>query len=572
MSKEKLWYLYAKKADFDAISKKYNISPILARIIINRNIPIEKIGNYLKPSIGDLHDENSLKDIEGALRFVASFIDKGTKLRIVGDYDIDGVCATYILVAGLKYLGANISYEIPDRIKDGYGINELIIEEAYKDGVELILTCDNGIAAFSAIDKAKDLGINIIVTDHHDIRKEDDKEILPKADFIINPKQEACKYPFKGICGANVAYKFISALYSFMNKDKSLLEGLFDFVAIATVGDVMELRDENRYIVKKGLESIEATKNLGLRLLIEECDLENKTLNPFHIGFVLGPCLNAGGRLKSAKIALELFLEKNKEIAMKKAKELVELNNDRKELTLKGVEKAISIVEEKYIDDKVLVIYLDDCHESLAGIIAGRIKEKYYRPTIVLTDAHEGLLKGSARSIETYNIFEKLVEADKFLTKYGGHPMAAGLSIKRAVLDEFREFLNEHSNLEEKDLIEKIWIDIALPFSYISQSFIAELDLLEPFGNGNEKPSFALKNVYIHEKRVFGKDRNVVKLILEDDSRTKLEALLFANGDEFLDELGENRYIDIIYYPQVNEYMNKRNIQIIIKVWKNSRI
>lgn len=568
MNKEKSWYIYAKKADFFELGKKYNIAPVVARVIVNRNIAIEKISNYLNPSESDLYSEEKLKDVKKAAEFTLLHIKENKKIRIVGDYDIDGVCSTYILVKALQNLGANISYEIPDRIKDGYGINELIIDEAYKDGIELIITCDNGIAAFEAIKRARELGINVIVTDHHDIRKAEEKEVLPEANFIINPKQESCTYPFESICGANVAYKFIKVLYDMIKADKSILDELFDFVAIASIGDVMPLQNENRYIVKKGLKSIENTKNLGLRLLIEECNLENKKLGTFDIGFIIGPCLNAGGRLKSAKIALDLFLENNKDIAMKKAKELVELNDDRKNLTVQNTKKAIELVEKEYKNDKVLVIYLEDCHESLAGIIAGRIKERFYKPSIVLTDAHDSLLKGSARSIEAYNIFEKLLEADKFLTKFGGHPMAAGLSLEKDKLAEFRKFLNEHANLKDEDLKEKVWIDSLLPFSKINESLIADLERLEPFGNANEKPAFALKDVKVLEKRILGENKNLVKFILEDEDGIKMTALLFTDGIEFMEKFGDKKSMSIIYYPSINEYMNKKSLQIVIKEWK----
>lgn len=571
MNKETAWYIYAKKADFYAIAERFNISPFLARIMVNRDIKEEDMAAYLNPDESCLHDGMLMKNVKEACVLLSSYIKNGEKIRVVGDYDIDGVCATYILVRALKDLGADISYEIPDRIKDGYGINENIIEEAKKDEIALIVTCDNGIAAFEAFRKAKEYGIKTIVTDHHDVRKDDKGDFLPEADYIINPKQEDCPYPFEGICGANVAYKFMLALYKYMKKPDESLKKLSEFVAIATIGDVMSLRDENRYTVKEGLKQIQNTENQGLRLLISECNLEEKKLEPFHIGFIIGPCLNAGGRLKSAKIALRLFLEEDRQKAADYAKALVELNEERKQLTLKGLKAALSKVESLYMNDKVLVIYLEDCHESLAGIIAGRIKENCNKPCIVLTDAHEGLIKGSARSIEAYNIFEKISEAGHLLTKYGGHPMAAGLSLKKENLDAFREFLNSHAKLSKEDFIQKEWIDIALPFSYITEDFINSLSLLEPFGVGNEKPGFASKNVRIFDIRVLGKERNVVKMRGQDEQNTVFPLLLFTDGDEFLQELGANEYIDIIYYPQINEYMGNRTLQLVIKSWKISK-
>ncbi len=567
MDKKVQWYIYTKKANFECLSKKYNISSIVARIIINRNIKDEEFEEYLNPSRKSLGNINLMKDLKASIICLAEFLKENKKILIVGDYDIDGVCATYILYKALKQLSDFVYYEIPDRIKDGYGINEHIIDEAIDNDISLIITCDNGIAAFEAIKKAKEYNIKTIVTDHHDIRKDNGKEKLPEADFIVNPKQEACDYPNKNICGANVAYKFVQGLYIYLNKDMSIFEELFDFVAVATVGDVMPLKGENRYIVKEGLKKLNNAKNLGLRLLIEECNLENIKLNSFHIGYIIGPCLNAGGRLESAKTALELFSNTDKTVAMKMAKKLIDLNNERKNLTVQGTKKALDIVNERYEDDKVLVIYLEACHESLAGIIAGKVKEKYNKPCIIFTDTCGGFLKGSARSIEAYNIFEKLVEADKLLLKYGGHPMAAGLSIEKNNLDDFRKYLNNNSNLNDDSLICKIWIDLELPFKYINFTLIDELELLEPFGNSNEKPNFARRNVRILDSQILGKEKNVIKLLLEDEA-IKISAIFFAADDISIKTLVKNNIIDIIYYPQINIYNNNKKIQLVIKEWK----
>ncbi len=572
MEKQVSWYIYTKKADFEALGREYGISPLVARILINRDIKAEDMGKYLHPQESDMHHPEGLKDAVNAAAFLAQALREGKKIRVVGDYDIDGVCATYILTAALQKLQAKVSYEIPDRIRDGYGINEDIIAEAKKEEVDILLTCDNGIAAFSALARARELGMRTIVTDHHDVRREEGQDVLPEADFIVNPKRQDCTYPFTGICGALLAYKLMQLLFARMGREADFPEELFAFAAIATVGDVMPLRDENRYIVKRGLEEIAESRNMGLRLLLAECDLENKRLSPFHIGFIIGPCLNAGGRLRSAKLALQLFLEQDREKAGVLAKELVVLNNERKDMTARGVLQATQEVESKYKEDKVLVLYLPDCHESLAGIIAGRIKEKYYRPCIVLTDTPHGFLKGSARSIAAYNMFEKLSEAAAFLDKYGGHPMAAGLSLQVEVLEEFRTFLNVHAGLGQEDFVEKIWIDSLLPFAYAGENLIAELSALEPFGQGNEKPNFALKDVRILESRLLGKDKNVLKMLLQDSYGSRLPAVLFAEGEDFLEKTSRSDKIDILYYPEINEYMGVRRVQIVIKDWKISRI
>lgn len=567
MSKSE-WFLYTKRGDFDGIAKKYNISPLLAKIIVNRGIAEDSIGNYLGALKCKLNNAHDFKNIDKAAIFIKEYIEGGKKIRVVGDYDIDGICSTYVLISALKHLGADADYEIPDRIKDGYGINESIIKKSHEDGCELIITCDNGIAAFGALELAAKLGVKVIVTDHHEVFREDNKDLLPRADMIVNPKQEDCSYPFKQVCGAFVAYRLIEVLYELFSIPKSEIEKFKEFIAIATVGDVMPLISENRIIVKQGLERIKLSENIGLKSLIKVCGIDSKNINSYDIGFILGPCFNASGRLESAKLSLKLLLTNNEKEAIELAEYIKSLNDERKALTQKGVEFAIELVESKYIDDDIIVAYIGDYHESLAGIIAGRLKERYKKPCFVITDTEEGLIKGSGRSIEAYNMFEGIRAADSLLTKYGGHPMAAGLSLEKDKLSEFRKLLNSNSELKESDFVEKIWIDIALPFAYLSEDFVKELSLLEPFGQGNQKPNFAQKQVEIINLRVFGQNRNVVKLRCKDSFGTGIDALIFTDGDEFIKELGDKRLFDIIYYPKINDFNNKITVQIVIRDWK----
>ena len=567
MSKSE-WFLYTKRGDFDGIAKKYNISPLLAKIIVNRGIAEDSIGNYLGALKCKLNNAHDFKDIDKAAIFIKEYIEGGKKIRVVGDYDIDGICSTYVLISALRYLGADADYEIPDRIKDGYGINESIIKKSYEDGCELIITCDNGIAAFGALELAAKLGVKVIVTDHHEVFREDNKDLLPRADMIVNPKQEDCFYPFKQVCGAFVAYRLIEVLYELFSIPKSEIEKFKEFIAIATVGDVMPLISENRIIVKQGLERIKLSENIGLKSLIKVCGIDSKNINSYDIGFILGPCFNASGRLESAKLSLKLLLTNDEKEAVELAEYIKSLNDERKALTQKGLEFAIELVEGKYVDDDIIVAYIGDYHESLAGIIAGRLKERYKKPCFVITDTEEGLIKGSGRSIEAYNMFEGIRAADSLLTKYGGHPMAAGLSLEKDRLSEFRKLLNSNSELKESDFVEKIWIDIALPFAYLSEDFVKELSLLEPFGQGNQKPNFAQKQVEIINLRVFGQNRNVVKLRCKDSFGTGIDALIFTDGDEFIKELGDKRLFDIIYYPKINDFNNKITVQIVIRDWK----
>ena len=567
MSKSE-WFLYTKRGDFDGIAKKYNISPLLAKIIVNRGIAEDSIGNYLGALKCKLNNAHDFKNIDKAAAFIKEYIEGGKKIRVVGDYDIDGICSTYVLISALRYLGADVDYEIPDRIKDGYGINESIIKKSYEDGCDLIITCDNGIAAFGALELAAKLGVKVIVTDHHEVFREDNKDLLPRADIIVNPKQEDCSYPFKQVCGAFVAYRLIEVLYELFLIPGSETEKFKEFIAIATVGDVMPLVSENRIIVKQGLERIKLSENIGLKSLIKVCGIDSKNINSYDIGFILGPCFNASGRLESAKLSLKLLLTSDEKEAIELAEYIKSLNDERKALTQKGVEFAIELVESKYINDDIIVAYIGDYHESLAGIIAGRLKERYKKPCFIITDTEEGLIKGSGRSIEAYNMFEGIRAADSLLTKYGGHPMAAGLSLEKDKLSEFRKLLNSNSKLKESDFVEKIWIDIALPFAYLSEDFVKELSLLEPFGQGNQKPNFAQKQVEIINLRVFGQNRNVVKLRCKDSFGTGIDALIFTDGDEFIKELGDKRLFDIIYYPKINDFNNKITVQIVIRDWK----
>ena len=572
MMQEK-WILYAKKADFQEIGHKFHISPILARLIRNRDVVgDEAVGRYLYSGPEGMHDPGLLPDMEGAVEILEKKISAGARIRIVGDYDIDGVCSSCILALGLKRLGAKADWEIPDRIKDGYGINESIIRAASAEGIDTILTCDNGIAAISQIALAKELGMTVVVTDHHDIQTralEDgsEEDLLPPADALVNPKRRDSAYPFPQICGAMVAYKLIQVLYERAGVPREEWLEMMELAAVATVGDVMKLQDENRIVVKEGLKRIAHTKNLGLQALIRANQLEPAKISAYHIGFIIGPCLNAGGRLQTAKLALRLLLAEDEGEAEELAAELKILNDQRKDMTQEGVIEAQAQVEEHYREDKVLVVFLPDCHESLAGIVAGRIREQYNKPTFILTYGEDGA-KGSGRSIEAYHMFQGLVEVQDLLTKFGGHPMAAGFSLPLENVGEFRRRLNENARLTPEDFVPKVWIDIALPFEYVSEELIEELELLEPFGNGNEKPQFAQRDLFIRSVRVMGKNRNVVKLMLVNEQGTALDAIVFTEGDRFLEEMGDRRRMDVVYYPTVNEYNGRRSLQIVVKNWR----
>lgn len=572
---ESKWMLHAKKADFNTLASTFGISPVTARIIRNRDIEgMEGFRRYLEGGLGDLYDPELLPDMNLAVDILFDEIEKGSHIRIVGDYDIDGVCSTTILYRGLTRIGANVDYVIPERIKDGYGINETIIQEAKDNGVEVILTCDNGIAAISQIALAKELGMRVVITDHHDIQKEElpdgtERDLMPPADAIVNPKRRDSRYPFGEICGAMVAFKLIQVVFRRKQIPEAEWLELLELAAIATVGDVMKLKDENRIVVKEGLRRLAFTKNLGLQKLMEKNALDPAAMTAYHIGFVLGPCLNASGRLQTARLAMELLLCKSPEEADRMAEELKALNDQRKDMTQENVEAAAAQAETEYSRDKVLVIFLPDCHESLAGIVAGRIRERYNKPVFILTKA-EGCAKGSGRSIEAYHMFHALVEVKDLLLKFGGHPMAAGFSLAEEDVDEFRRRLNENAadRLTEEDFIPKIWIDVAMPFEYITEDFLQELERLEPFGQGNEKPQFAQKSMYIRSARVFGRNRNVVKLSLVNERGFAMDGIIFTEGDLFMEEMGGSREMDIIYYPTVNEYNGNRSLQIIVRNWK----
>ena len=560
----------AKRADFKGIGERFGIDQVTARIIRNRDVIGEKaIEKYLHGSRKDFYSPWLLKDMEKAVAILQEKIENRNRIRIIGDYDIDGVMSTYILLESLRGLGCDVDMMIPNRITDGYGINEHLIEQAWQEGRDTIITCDNGIAAVTQIRKAKDLGMTVIVTDHHEVPFEDleggRNEILPPADAIVNPKQKACSYPFAGLCGAVVAMKVMEALYEKMAPEVDLVDKMLPFAGIATIGDVMDLQDENRILVKEGLQRLHHTTNLGLQELIRVNNLEPENISPYHIGFILGPCLNASGRLDTAKRALQLLLADSREEAAVLAGDLKNLNESRKEMTAQGLEKAIEQVEStSMMEDTVLVVFLPECHESLAGIIAGRLRERYHKPSFVLTRGEEGV-KGSGRSIESYSMYEKLCECKEYLTKFGGHPMAAGLSLEEENVERFRRKLNEQSGLTEEDLVEKVTIDVPMPIHYIRKDLVQELSLLEPFGKGNEKPLFAQKNLWVSQMRVFGKNRNVVKMRLTDENGYPMDGVYFGNGDEFAEEGRGKRKISIVYYPDINMYQGRESLQVIIR-------
>jgi single-stranded-DNA-specific exonuclease len=584
------WFIKNIKADYKYISKKYALSELVSRLIVNRNIiSDEMIRSYINPDFDKFHEAREMKDLEKSVDILREKIKAQNKIRIVGDYDVDGVISIYILYSALKRCNANVDYEIPDRIKDGYGINMNIIKQAKEDGVDTILTCDNGISAIDQIKYAKELGITVIVTDHHDIpfvEKENNvREFISlSADAVVNPKQSECNYKFKQLCGAGVAFKLVEILYETFNIDKKECYKFIEFLAIATVCDVVDLVDENRIFVKKGLELINSTTNLGLQELIRECELTEKTLSVYHLGFIIGPCINASGRLDSAKRGLKLLLSDDEEEAVRLAKELVKLNEDRKDMTMNGVEAAVEIIEKSgMINDKVFVIYIPDIHESLAGIIAGRIKEKYNVPTLVITKAEHGV-KGSGRSIEEYNMFEELIKCKDLLEKFGGHPMAAGFSLKEENIDEFRRRLNENTILKDEDLLRKVTIDSVLPLDAINYDVINDLERLEPFGKSNSKPLFAEKNINLLRATILGKNRNVLKLKLKTRMNKALDAIYFGDiekfeeevsskyGNEELQKLYNGEYnnvnLDLVFYPNVNEYNGNTTIQIVIQNYR----
>lgn len=583
------WFVMRKGAPFQEIAEKFHINPILSRLIRNRDIIGEEaIGLYLNGTIVDLHDGMLMKDMDKAVDILLEKIREERKIRVIGDYDIDGINATYILMEGLKKLGGDVDSDIPDRMKDGYGLNQNLIDRAFHDGIDTIVTCDNGIAAKEEIAYGKRLGMTIVVTDHHEIPYEEDENgkryILPRADAVVDPKQEGCAYPFKELCGAGVAYKVIEALFNASGKDVEDVDYTMENVAIATVGDVMDLVGENRIFVKQGLEMLKRTDNLGLKALIECTGIDAKRLSAYHIGFVLGACLNASGRLDTAKRALELLNARTKKEADVLAGDLKALNDNRKDMTMLAVEEAIEQVENSSLkEDRVLVIYLPDCHESLAGIVAGRIRERYHKPSFILTKGESGV-KGSGRSIDSYHMYEELNKCKKLLTKFGGHKLAAGLSLEEEHVDALRKMLNQTTVLTEEDLIPKVSIDMQMPLGYISEEFVEELELLEPFGKGNVKPVFVEKEIEILSGRILGKNRNVLKMQIQDAHGTQMDAMYFGDIEKFMEYI-EKSYgktavaamqngrksgikMAFTYYPGVNEYMGRKTLQIVVQNYK----
>lgn len=558
------WLEIRKSGRFDEIGKKYGIDPVVARIMRNRDVTEDgEIESYLNGTTASMGNPWLLKDAKEGAELLREKIQEKKKIRIIGDYDIDGVMSTYILLQGIRELGGVVDVEIPDRIKDGYGVNEQLVEQAVADGVDTILTCDNGIAAKKELEAAKDAGLTVIITDHHEIPYQEEEQeriyLIPKVDAVIDPKQEECSYPYKGICGAVVAWKLIQVLYETMGRDRQEADKFLEYAAFATVGDVMELRGENRILVKEGLKRLNQTENMGLKALIFRNQLQNREIKAYHIGFVLGPCLNASGRLDTARKALKLLCAENWQEAVSLAEDLTGLNEIRKDMTQKGVEEAVNQIEQSpWKQDKVYVVYLPECHESIAGIIAGRIREKYHRPVFVLTKAAEGV-KGSGRSIEAYSMYEELCKCQELLDKFGGHPMAAGLSMQEEHIEEFRQMLNRNSVLEDGDIEPVIRFDAVLQLKDWTEERVRQLEKLEPFGNGNEKPIFAAKNLRAQHIRQVGKEGQMQKMVLMDKDGTKCEAISFENHN-----ISEGEEFRILYYPQINSYGGYETIQLVI--------
>ena len=564
------WVVCTKKADFYGIAEKFRINPVIARLIRNRDvIGDEKIQEYLHGTLADLPSGRKMKDLEKAAEILEKKIQEGCRIRIIGDYDIDGVTSTTILLKGLKRLGAKVDTCIPDRIKDGYGINEHLISKALEDGIDTIVTSDNGIAAYNEITEAKESGMTVVITDHHDVPFRDTengrKWIIPPADAVVNPKQQNCPYPNKNLCGAVVAWKLIWIMYENAGIPTEEILTFTELAAVATVGDVMDLQGENRIIVKEGLRQLSHTETPGLKALIQVNNLEHAEISSYHVGFVLGPCINASGRLDTASRALKLLCEQDPVEAARLAGDLIALNESRKAMTEQGKEEAIEKVENSDLkNDRVLVIYLPDCHESLAGIIAGRIRELYNKPVFVLTKGEKSA-KGSGRSIEAYSMYEELVKCRDFLEQFGGHPMAAGLSIKEENIERFRKKLNENCTLTEEDLRPKIVIDVPMPVSYISRELVEQLSLLEPFGKGNVKPLFAQKNLSVLNLRIFGKNHNVAKMKLTDGSGISVDAVYFGEAEKFAEFVKNHERISVTYYPEINSYQGRETLQAVIR-------
>ena len=565
------WLVYNKRADFKAIGEKYHIDPVVARILVNRDVGDDaSIAAYLHPSKQDLGDAGLLQDMDKAIALLQKAIQQNTKIRIIGDYDIDGIQSTYILHQGLLRVGADADYAIPDRIEDGYGVNIRLMERCVMDGIGLVITCDNGIAAAEAIAYAKKEGMAVIVTDHHEVPYElvDGKKEyhLPPADAVIDPKREDCAYPCKKLCGAVVAWKVILQLYQQYGIPEEEAMAFIENAAFATIGDVMELVEENRTIVALGLERLRHTTNIGMQTLIARCDLPMENISAYHVGFVLGPCLNASGRLDSATKALQLLEAKDTAEAVRLAEELRQLNEERKVMTEQGIAQAIREIEQKeFMQDAVLVVYLPAIHESVAGIIAGRIRERYERPTFVLVDAADGDgAKGSGRSVEGFSMYDEMCKCKELFSKFGGHPMAAGLSLPVENIDAFRTAINANTQMTKEEMQTLIHIDVPMPFSYISEELIGQLERLEPFGNGNPKPVFAQKNVCILRKMPIGKQKQFLRLTLQGEDGSRMEGLYFGERTVLEEIEGERGCITITYYPQINDFRGRRSLQIVI--------
>ncbi|WP_196000324.1 single-stranded-DNA-specific exonuclease RecJ [Clostridium sp. 1001271B_151109_B4] len=576
------------KFDCEGFARQLEVSPIVSKLLVNRGIYNVKMAKeFLSSSLNDFYNPREMYGMDGAVQLMKSSIINNEKILIVGDYDVDGVISTYILYSAIKKCGGNVSFHIPDRIKEGYGINESIIRKASDENIDIIITCDNGIAAIDQVNLAKELGLKVIITDHHDVpfieENGERKYVVPNADFVLNPKQEQCEYKFDKICGAGVAYKFVECLYDEFDINKEELYDLLQYTAIATVCDVVDLVSENRIIVKEGLRRINNTNNIGLKALFKETGLEDKEITVYSLGFVIGPSINASGRLEQAEWALKMLLSNNEIEAKELAEKLNDLNKERQELTKEGLEEAIEIIEKNNMTkDKVLVVYLEDVHESIAGIIAGRVRERYNLPAIILTKAHDGA-KGSGRSIEEYNMFEELLKCKDLLGKFGGHPMAAGMSIPNENIDEFRNRLNNVTTLTDEDIIPKVSIDMGLNLSQINYELIDQISLLEPYGKANPKPTFGMKKLKVVDAKILGKNRNVLKLKLTD-GRLYIEGIYFGDIEGFensiKDELGEieynkvfngisnNLYLDIICMPEINEFMGNKKVQLQISNYR----
>ena len=585
------WILQRKAADYATLSSRLKVDPVIVRLMVNRGLrTYEEMEEYLHPTLNNLPDPHLFADMDEACELLMEAIDEGIKIRVVGDYDVDGIMSTYILTTALREAGADVDYAVPHRMVDGYGINPEMVQTAFDEGIRFIITCDNGIAAAPAIDLAKELGMTFVVTDHHEVPFElaadgvTKIQQIPHADAVVDPKRDDCNYPFKGICGAQVAWKLVDVLYEFLGIEKEKADAFLQFASIATVCDVMELKGENRSTVYHGIKAIENTDNIGLNALLARNELKGKPLSCYHLGFIIGPCLNASGRLDTAGRAIELLMETDEAKALAMANELVELNGQRKAMTQTGIDRAKEQIESSDLkNDRVLVIYIPELHESLAGIVAGRIRETYNKPVLVITDAEEGA-KGSGRSIPAYNMFEELTAVKDVFTKFGGHPMAAGVSLEKGKIDELRRRLNENCTLTEDDMQEIIKIDCDMPLSYITEGLIDSIDLLAPFGTGNSKPLFALKNIPVQKMAYMGKEGQYLRMSVETEKGETMTALMFRGVEDFErsveEKYGEASWqglfsgnsngvtMDIVYEPSINEFRGNRSVQIIIENFK----